>query len=197
MPVLNEGFIWSGPNGIGAIVTSKKDAVPITTVADAFKTDTGEPTKVELSAGMLLYKFAGGATWRWQQPNPPPADFVISPWWSPVVPYKEDGGLHERMKLASLNGVSFREWGRLTSVVKEDWSDLSWVLQIELKKPVYAWFGRFKSMNRVDDPANSKRNAAVEKAGRKGGNLPGGGRQFYIPNMTYGDYVKSETWKNI
>ena len=196
MPPLNDGLNWSGTGGIGAIVTSRPGDVPVTTVADAFKTDTGEPTKDLLPAGMLLYKFAGGATWRWQQPNPPPADFVISPWWSPVVPYKNDGGLVERMKLAALLGVSFREWGRLTSVIMEDWSDLSWVLQIELAQPVTGWFGRFKGMKRVGNAAEGKRDAAVEKAG-KGGNLPGGGTQLYIPNMTYRGYVKSEQWKNI
>ena len=86
------------------------------------------------------------------------------------------------MSIAEKNGVSFREWGRLTSVIKENWSSLDWLLTIELKVPVYAWFGGFKGMSRIDAGEQSRRNAAIEA---KGGsrNLPGGGTQFYIPNL--------------
>jgi len=106
----------------------------------------------------------------------------LSPWWSPTYGFKHDAGLEQRMKIAKLSGVSFREWGRLTSVIKENWSSLDWLLTIELKVPVYAWFGGFKGMSRIDAGEQSRRNAAIEA---KGGsrNLPGGGTQFYIPNL--------------
>ena len=53
---------------------------------------------------------------------------------------------------------------------------------IELKEPVYAWFGGFKGMNRIDAGEQSKRDADKEAKGSSA-NLPGGGTQFYIPNL--------------
>ncbi len=78
-----------------------------------------------------------------------------------------------------------REWGRLTSVIKENWSSLDFLLTVELAEPVYAWFGGFKGMARSDPDAKSRRNTALEKKGGSKG-LPGGGTQFYIPNLTVG-----------
>ncbi len=195
---LNEQLDWTA---VGAIVTDR-NALPVpTTVADAFKLDTGPPSKDLLPAGTLLYKFNSGPTFRldWATktpiPDPPPADYMVSPWWSPTLPYKQDGGLSQRMNLARLNGVSMREWGRLTSVIKEDWGSLAYILQIELKAPVYAWFGRFKGMARIGT-GTSMRDGGAEKSGG-GKNLPGGGTQFYIPNMAFGGYVATFVYKNI
>ena len=109
----------------------------------------------------------------------------LSPWWSPTNAFKHDAGLQQRLSIAQKNGISVREWGRLTSVIKEEWSSLAWLLTIELKEPVYAWFGGFKGMTRCDKPKESLRNPAVEKRGDSRG-LPGGGTQFYIPNLTAG-----------
>ena len=148
-------------------------------VRDAFQLMFGDPTKELLPAGTSLYKFNGFSS---LAQGVITADTDLSPWWSPTNGYKQDAGLAQRMSIARNNGVSFREWGRLTSVIKENWSSLDWLLTIELKEPVYGWFGGFKSMSRIDDKAASRRNAAVEaKGGSK--NLPGGGTQFYIPNL--------------
>jgi hypothetical protein len=69
--------------------------------------------------------------------GPVAADFQISPWWTASLPFKHDGGLVQKLKMAEANGVSEREWGRLTSAVKEDWNSLAFLLEIESAEPVY------------------------------------------------------------
>jgi hypothetical protein len=96
--------------------------------------------------------------------------------------------------IAAANGVSMREWGRLISVIKESWSSLDWLLLVELRQPVYAWFGGFKGMARLDPGTESRRNTALEGKGRSK-NLPGGATQFYIPNMTVGDIAQPASFR--
>ena len=167
---------------VRAIVT---DAGTGATVGDAFQLIFGDPTKDLLPAGMALYKYNSYPSL--SANDPPPAGFAMSPWWSASLPYKHDGGLEQRMKMAIANGVSAREWGRLTSVIKEDWNSLEYILEINLANPVYGWFGGFKGMARSGG-GKSKRDSRVEAS--TGGNLPGGAKQFYIPNLTFSD-VKS------
>ncbi|WP_390915587.1 hypothetical protein [Pseudosulfitobacter sp. SM2401] len=171
---LNEELDWGS---VGAIVT---DSASGTTVANAFQLMFGMPSKDLLPKGMKIYKFNSYPSI--SPSDPPPGDFVMSPWWTASLPYKHDGGLVQKLKMAEANGVSAREWGRLTSAIKEDWSTLAYLLEIELAEPVYGWFGGFKGMSRKGGGA-SKRDAAVEGSGKTG--LPGGGTQFYIPNLPY------------
>ncbi len=174
---LNEQLTWAE---VGAISTGGAS-----TVSDAFQLAFGHPTKELLPAGMSLYKFNGFSTLGQGQIT---AATPLSPWWSPTLTYKHDAGLTQRQKIADANGVSFREWGRLTSVIKENWSSLDWLLTVDLAVPVYAWFGGLKGMKRADAGSQSRRNTALEKKGTSAG-LPGGGTQFYIPNLTVGDIV--------
>lgn len=183
---INEELGWSE---VGAIVT---DANAGTTVADAFQLAYGPPSKDLLKPGMRLYKFNNYPSIAAQ--DPPPADFVMTPWWTASKPYKHDAGLTQKMKIAAANGVSLREWGRLTSVIKEEWSSLGYLLEIELKESIYGWFGGFKGMDRTSNAAASKRDASVEASGST--KLPGGGTQFYIPKLTFG-CVASYTLKPI
>jgi len=168
---LNEELDWTK---VGAISTGGSGCV-----RDMFQLAFGDPTKELLSKGMSLYKFNGSCTLQGTDDATP-----LSPWWSPTYAFKQDAGLAQRMAIAEQNGVSFREWGRLTSAIKENWSDLAWLLTIELKVPVYGWFGGFKSVSRIDEGEASKRDPAKED---KGGSakLPGGGTQFYIPHLKY------------
>jgi hypothetical protein len=142
------------------------------------------PTRDRLDPGDVLYKFNDFPTLH------APGNPALSPWWSPYDPYKHDGGWEQRAKLAKANGVSVREWGRLTSAIKENWNSLSYLLIITLRVAVYGWFGGFKQMARIDSGAGSLM-AAGEAKGRSK-NLPGGGNQFYIPNLT-ADHVSK--WK--
>ena len=180
---LNEELNW---DKVGATKTGEN-----TCVRDAFQLAFGNPTKELLPAGMSLYKFNGYST---LAPGRVTDDTPLSPWWSPSDPYKHDGGLVERMKIADKNGVTMREWGRLTSVIKENWNSMEWLLTIELKEPVYGWFGGFKGMARLDPKEESKRDAAVEAKSGHNKNLPGGGTQFYIPQLTVG-HIKNHGFR--
>lgn len=174
MPV-NENLSWSE---VGAISTGANS------VADAFKLKYAE--KVLLTLGTKLYKFND-----FNSPTAPGSK-VLSPWWSPYDDYRHDGGWEQRKKLAKLLGVSIREFGRVTSAVKENWNSLQYLLVVTLSQAVYAFFGDFAQQPRQDAGTVSKRVISAPAAGgaflaesrRATKNLPGGGTQFYIPNLT-------------
>jgi hypothetical protein len=170
---INENLSW---NEVGAISTGGDNQVK-----DAFKGGFAE--KVLLPGGFELYKFNEYASLA------PPTATTISPWWSPLRDYKHDGGWDQRKKLAAHLRVGIREFGRVTSAVKENWNSMSYLLVIILASDTYAYFGGFAQMVRLDAHAQSKRvtssGAAGFKAEGRGAtkNLPGGGTQFYIPNL--------------
>jgi hypothetical protein len=145
-------------------------------VRDAFQTKFGMPTKDLLREGTILYKFNDFKTLH------PPGNPSLSPWWSPYLIYKHDAGWDQKEKMAKANGVSVREWGRLTSAVKENWNSMTYLLIITLKVPIFGFFGGFAQMSRIDAGADSKVGAGEGRGGSK--NLPGGATQFYIPNLT-------------
>jgi len=83
----------------------------------AFQLMFGDPTRELLPTGMSIYKFNGFNTLgRGAITDATP----MSPWWSPTLPFKHDAGLAQRQAIAEANGVSMREWGRLTLVIKEN-----------------------------------------------------------------------------
>ncbi|MEZ8039450.1 hypothetical protein A152_0009260 [Vibrio tasmaniensis 1F-187] len=175
--ILNHNLDWSI---VGSIPTG-----PGTFVRDAFQLQYGQPTRELLPAGTSIYKFNGYPTLGRGEITD---ETTLSPWWSPTDPFQHDAGLEQKKKIAQRNGVSLREWGRLTSVIKENWSSLDYLLEMRLKSPVYAWFGGFKGMDRIDTGSQSKRNTALEMRGNSQG-LPGGATQFYIPNLTVGHFM--------
>jgi hypothetical protein len=153
-------------------------------VRAAFQTKFGMPTKDKLNQGTVLYKFNDFNSLH------APGNISLSPWWSPFNAYKQDAGWEQKLKMAKANGISVREWGRLTSAVKENWNSLNFLLVIQLKVPVYGFFGGFAQMQRIDTGQASKLGAGEGRGGSK--NLTGGATQFYIPNLT-ADHVS--TWK--
>ena len=102
-------------------------------VRNAFQTKFGMPTKDLLAPGTVLYKFNDFQTLHG------PGNNNLSPWWSPYLPYKHDAGWEQKMRIAVANGISVREWGRLTSAVKENWNSLQYLLVITLNEPVYGF----------------------------------------------------------
>lgn len=180
MSFLNSELDWSQ---VGNISTG-----PGTTVSDAFNTSYGIPTKELLPEGTRLYKFSGFKSLARDSLD---EHTPLTPWWSSVEQFKHGESLAQRRSMADLSGVSMREWGRLTSVIKENWSSMDWLLVITLRVPVYAWFGGFKGMPRIDNGAPSLRRIELENKG-KGGNLPGGSTQFYIPNFKFGHISKHD-----
>ena len=172
--IKNEDLSWSDvskiPTGSG-------------TVGDAFQLKYGFPSKEMLTPSVLLYKFSSYNTLA----LPPVIDStILSPWWSPYFPFKHDGGFIQKREIAKLNGVSLREWARLTSVIKENWSSLNWLITINPKTSIYAWFGNFSSMPRCDEGHASFRDHQIESSSGSL-KLPGGATQFYIPNLTHAD----------
>jgi hypothetical protein len=147
-------------------------------VRDAFKNGTAK--KVQLENTFKLYKFNHGDQLTHDNSN------EVSPWWSPYLAYEWDAGWEERKKLAAHLKVNIRELGRVTSAVKENWSSLSHVLVVQLKQGAYGYFGGFAQMCRIDDGEKSIRDPNTEAKGNTK-NLPGGGTQFYIPNLTTGN----------
>jgi hypothetical protein len=175
MVPLNESTNWGE---VGAVSTGAGS------VSDAFKSKHAE--KVLLTPGTKLYKF--------NDFNSPTraGSKALSPWWSPYDDYQHDGGWEQRKKLATLLGVSIREFGRVTSAVKENWNSLQYLLVVTLSQPAYAYYGDFAQMPRADAGEASKRVTTAPAGGgsflaeSRGAtkNLPGGGTQFYIPNFT-------------
>jgi hypothetical protein len=147
-------------------------------VRDAFKNGTAK--KVLLRPTFKMYKFNEHKTLT------APNSQSVSPWWSPYEAYEWDAGWQERKNLAAHLHVNIRELGRVTSAIKENWNSLSYLLVIEVRNAAYAYFGGFAQMARIDSEQASKRDANVEAKGSTK-NLPGGGTQFYIPNLTTDD----------
>jgi len=171
MPI-NENTTWAE---VGEISTGGDNRV-----RHAFK--NGAARKVLLEPAFKMYKFNE------YRSLAAPGSTAVSPWWSPYEPYEWDGGWNQRKSLAAHLNVSMREFGRVTSAIKENWNSLSYLLVVELKHSVYGYFGGFSQMTRLDAGQASKRNAQVEARGSTK-NLPGGGTQFYIPNLTTDDVM--------
>lgn len=179
-------------NLVGSIVTDPGTGAR---VRQAFK----PPVRVvTLPVGTVLYKFNGFNSL--QSPWDAKAGKPISPWWSAYHPYEHDPGWMAKMHIARTLKVSVREWGRLTSAVREDWNALMWLLVITLKVEVRAAFGGFSHMPRMGEGGTSKRVTSMtdrdltthgitrdqfksEAIGNSKGRLPGGGTQFYIPDL--------------
>ena len=169
MPI-NENTTWAE---VGDISTGGSGHV-----RDAFKGSAAK--KVLLGPTFKMYKFNE------YQSLTAPNSKAVSPWWSPYEAYEWDGGWQQRKSLAAHLKVSMREFGRVTSAIKENWNSLSYLLVVEVKTPVYAYFGGFAQMSRIDAGQASKVNTSIEAKGSTK-NLPGGGTQFYIPNLTSDD----------
>jgi hypothetical protein len=188
---LNENRKWDGD--VADIVTDPGHPLK-PTVRKAFLHGMASHDKIK--TGDQLYKFNDYPSLAPGTPGTPEYEAqVISPWWSPYLPYKADPGWLQRLALAKHFGVSIRELGRLTSVIRENWNSLQYLAIITLKTPVYGFYGGFAGMARKDMLRKSKA-VTVAPKGREAGfvaerssgskNLPGGGgaSQFYIPSLT-------------
>ena len=133
-------------------------------VGAAFQSAFGNPTKELLPTGSSIYKFNGFRTIT--RNEPPQQTDIMSPWWSPTEAFQHDPGLNEKKRFAKMQGVTLREYGRITSAVSEDWNSLAFILEIKLACPVYAWFGGFTSQPRVQNTTKaSLRDASIEARG--------------------------------
>jgi hypothetical protein len=149
---LNEMMEWSD---VGMIETNVVNGVVLGRVREAFKHYQAE--KKLIPKGTRLYKFntyrslAKSDAW----------DQTVSPWWSRYFPFEHDPGWAEKKRLAKNMSVNVREWGRLTSAVREDWNSLEWLLIVTFKADVCGWFGGFSQMPRIGESQSMKKSVKV------------------------------------
>jgi hypothetical protein len=153
---------------------------------------------------MRLYKFNSFPTLR------PDENGNVTPWWSAYDPYDVDPGWPAKLNMARHLGVSVRELGRVTSAITESWNSLEYLVVITLKVDIWAAYGRFAQMLRHDkkDDGQSWAKAPIthqnvgaqatsgfsaDKFRAEGKaytrHLPGGGRQFFVPNLKPDHYT--------
>jgi hypothetical protein len=139
---------------VGSIVTDADAKPRPAVVRDAFL--HGQAEKVPLSKGTKLYKFNGWPSLAGKSD----LDAIgtggagVSPWWSPYEPYRHDPGWIQKQATAKHFGVSVREWGRITSAVRQDWNSLEYLLVITLKHDAYGFFGEFSAMPKIGGGAS-------------------------------------------
>jgi len=165
--ILNHDLNWIQ---VGAM--TEKDSL----IRTAFREQQAE--RVLLKQGTELYKFNDA-------PFLTNREGELSRWWQPYRPLKHDPGWLQKVQLAKLLNVSIMEYGRVTSAIKENWSSLEYLLVISLRVPMYAWFGGYAQMARLDKGQASKRNhSSINEKRGVGSNLPGGATQLFIPNLS-------------
>jgi hypothetical protein len=116
------------------------------------------------------------------------AEGNVTGWWHSFNAYDVDPGWYAKVAMARNLNVSLRELGRVTSAITESWNSCEWAVMIELKVDIWAAYGRFRQQARVDGFPSKRITAApgsgtVNEGKLNTRNLPGGGRQFYVPNL--------------
>ena len=153
-----------------------------------------DPQLVMLPAKMKIYKFNNYASLR------PDDNGNYTPWWSAYDAYDVDPGWFAKTAMARAFRVSIRELGRVTSAITESWNSCEYLATITLKVDIWVMYGRFRQMSRTDawdSKVIAGKGAGTRDEGRmKTRNLPGGGRQFYIPNLKR-DYFGGETMESL
>jgi len=152
---------------------------------------------VKLNGGTKLYKFNSYPTLR------PDANGHVTGWWSAYNAYDVDPGWQSKLSLARHFGVSIRELGRVTSAITETWNSCEYCVAITLIVDMYVAYGRFTHQSRKGLPGGTSKVISSRPAGHTGdfkqegqgitANLPGGGRQFFVPYLKpdyYGNRVE-------
>jgi len=128
---------------------------------------------VTLPAKTKLYKFNSYPSLR------PDKAGNVTPWWSAYEPFDVDPGWFAKLSMAKALRVSIRELGRVTSAITEGWNSCEYLATVTLTVDIKVAYGRFKSVARNDGSASM----AIKEGRGASKKLPGGGRQFYVPNL--------------
>jgi hypothetical protein len=149
---------------------------------------------VTLSGGFRLFKWTAGA-------SPESAAYGVTPWWSPVAPYREDkDGAVGRFQQAKQQKTDMSSMVRFMSAVCIDWNDLDNYIEVAIRQGVQvcAFWGKFAPQYKIAGLAvGPLTKEHTEREARVGGVMPyelGGtdakfnptGRsawQFYIPGL--------------
>ena len=168
-PVLNAGLNWE------QLEQSDRDAF------------RGIGQKVILRAGFRLYKFTAADI---------ESRFGVTPWWSPLGSYLWDAGLESRLKLARHLGETPEDFTRVVAAVRTNWNALTHILTAILLKDVYGFWGQIGWQPKFGDQTlehmRSFDKVLEELTGRSPQRigLPGGGSQFFIPNLTRNEHIR-------
>ncbi|MFN3326338.1 MAG: hypothetical protein ACK5AZ_22810 [Bryobacteraceae bacterium] len=169
MPILNDSLTWAALPDNGGQTRAQ--------IHSAF---VGGVEKILLPVDFALCKVHNYPT---LSGNMAPSA-VISGWWTALNRFRDDTGLHDRVKLAGVLGVSVRELSRVFLAVRENWNSFKYLAMITLSQPVYAFYGGVAAQARID-----KGQASLVQSGEDRGataKLPGRGKQIYIPYLTVG-----------
>lgn len=150
---------------------------------------------VTIPKGFNLFKLTKGAV----EAHP---KYGISPWWSPVKPYKKDyEGALGRYQQAKLNGIDMSAMVRYMSAVCIDWNDLDNYVQIELTDSAKCYWGTFAPQSKFSSTSYDlkviRERKAQEKRVNKNAQLPNElgvleSWQFYIPNLQENHIKRSQ-----
>ncbi|MGK7868261.1 hypothetical protein [Falsiroseomonas sp. E2-1-a20] len=125
----------------------------------------------------------------------------ITPWWSPVKPFKEDyEGALGRYQQAKLNGIDMSAMVRFMSAVCVDWNDLDNFVQVRLKSDCKAFWGLFAPQKKFDATPTTASGRTAARA--KEIQVSGGAQlppdlgvleawQLYVPNLKESDISRS------
>lgn len=87
---------------------------------------------------------------------------TLSPWWAPVDGFEEDtGGIREHfgnmvlnsMAMTGPGALTLREYARFMSAVVLEWNKLSYYVELQLARPVHAYWGQFEEQVGAQDAA--------------------------------------------
>lgn len=105
-------------------------------VKKAFKGGRGRIVTIE--ACLPLWKLT-------QYALPDDPNGSVTPWWSPVNPYREDRlGARGRFMEARVNNVSFSEMVRYASAVRVDWNALTDYQEVTLNVYAKGYWGQYE-----------------------------------------------------
>ncbi|KAA5607531.1 hypothetical protein F1188_01845 [Roseospira marina] len=152
---------------------------------DAF--GTTKPVRVvELPAGFRLFKLTKGEA-------PAHPTYGVTPWWSPVLPYREDyEGALGRYHQAKLNKIDMSAMVRYMSAVCIDWNDLDNYIEVVTQVPISAFWGTFAAQKKWSDAGkkslHKERQVSVSGIGAEDARLPDDigvleAWQFFIPKL--------------
>ncbi|MCA8909392.1 MAG: hypothetical protein KDA64_16120 [Rhodospirillaceae bacterium] len=142
---------------------------------------------VELPVGFRLFKLTKG-----EAPQHP--TYGVTPWWSPVMPYREDcEGALGRYEQAKLNKIDMSSMVRYMSAVCIDWNDLDNYVEVVTKVKISAFWGTFAAQKKWSDEGNKRmtKETWVSRGGSQGAQpavLPDDigvleAWQFFIPKL--------------
>ena|ERR1700722_11041311 len=128
--------------------------------------------------------------------------YGITPWWSPVKPFKEDyEGAQGRYEQAKLNGIDMSAMVRFMSAVCIDWNDLDNYVQVKLNDQCKVFWGTFAPQKTFSKkPATIDEMMAAnlkEFTVNRGAELPPDlgvleAWQFYVPNLKETDITRDQ-----